>query len=329
MQADLAKANEEITTGRHADVGLQLGSRTGHAISLRQERAELDAIVDSNAAASLRLSATKTSLDYIRTTANDFLSSLAAVGPQGYGLEAVMKVAERNLGTLTSEMNRVTGGQYIFAGTDTRVEPMRDYADSAPSGKSAVDAAFLAEFGFPQSDDGTRNISAVDMEAFLAEGGPFDELFEDPSWNINWSNAASVNIVSKISTTERVETSTNANETAIRNLAKAYVMVSQLAVGNLNPEARQVLIDKAISTMGASIDGLVQIQANLGVAEKRISDANNRMDLQKIYFDEQIGKLEGVDPADAKARVDALMTQMQMSYSLTSQLRQLNLLNYL
>jgi flagellar hook-associated protein 3 FlgL len=74
---------------------------------------------------------------------------------------------------------------------------------------------------------------------------------------------------------------------------------------------------------------VVQVQASLGTAEKSITEANARMGLQKKIMDEGIGKLEGVDPAEAKTRVDALTTQIQMSYSLTSQLRQLSLINYL
>jgi flagellar hook-associated protein 3 FlgL len=74
---------------------------------------------------------------------------------------------------------------------------------------------------------------------------------------------------------------------------------------------------------------LADLEANLGVAQERTNKANERMELQKTIFDEKIGQLEGVDPAEAKIRVDQLMTQIQTSYSLTAQLRQLSLINYL
>src|SRR5690606_9937833 len=128
---------------------------------------------------------------------------------------------------------------------------------------------------------------------------------------------------------EKVISSTNINEVAIRNLVKAYTMVSQLPLSELDPSARQVVIDKAVSIIGTSVSDLIKLQAQLGTAERKIADANERMDLQKVFFDETLGKLEGVDPAEAKTRVDGFMTQIQMSYSLTSQLRQLNLINFL
>jgi flagellar hook-associated protein 3 FlgL len=53
------------------------------------------------------------------------------------------------------------------------------------------------------------------------------------------------------------------------------------------------------------------------------------MSLQKDIFDAKIIHLEAVDPAEAKVRVDRLMTQIQTSYSLTAQLKSMSLINYL
>lgn len=319
LQADLAKANEEITTGRYADVGLELGAKTRHAISFRHERNELQALIDSNASITLRLNTIKTSLDDVRETADQFLAELAAVGKQGSGIQALQSLAKSNLNTLVDIMNRSAGGQYIFSGINTRQKPMLNYEDSA---KAVVDTAF-GLLGSPNA------LTAADIEAWLADGGTFASLFEDPQWSTHWSDASSENIVSKISPSEKVISSTNINEAAIRNLVKAYTMVSQLPLSELNPSARQVVIDKAVSIIGTSVSDLIKLQAQLGTAERKIADANERMDLQKVFFDETLGKLEGVDPAEAKTRVDGFMTQIQMSYSLTSQLRQLNLINFL
>ena len=48
LQDSLTKANTELTTGRHADVGLALGYKVGEALSLRQQRAEIETLTDSN-----------------------------------------------------------------------------------------------------------------------------------------------------------------------------------------------------------------------------------------------------------------------------------------
>nr|WP_194164562.1 flagellar hook-associated family protein [Microvirga thermotolerans] len=326
MQADLAKANKEIATGRFADVGLELGYRTGQGISLRQERAELDAVIDGNGTVSLRLNVTKTALNNIRSAAETYLNSLLSLPPLERGAETVRDSAALNLKALTAELNKSSGGQYLFAGTNTQQKPVSDYVSGSPA-KAAVDGAFLSAFGVTQSDPAVFAISASDMKAFL-ESPAFNDLFDGPGWS-DWSSAADRNIESKISTTETIETSTNANEEAMRKLAKAYTIASDLGIAAMRTETQQVIVDKVMKILGEATNDLVKIQARLGDAETKVKNANDRMDLQRKIIDQHIGQLEEVDPAEAKTRVDALTTQIQMSYSLTAQLRQLSLLSYL
>ena len=61
-----------------------------------------------------------------------------------------MTPACANLQSLIGALNVTIDGQYLFAGTNTAVAPITDYAPGSAS-KSAVDAAFLATFGFAQS----------------------------------------------------------------------------------------------------------------------------------------------------------------------------------
>ncbi|MBZ6079342.1 flagellar hook-associated family protein [Microvirga puerhi] len=326
MQADLAKANQEIATGRYADVGLELGYHTGQGISLRQERSELDAIIDGNGTVSLRLNVTKTSLDNIRSTAETYLNSMLSLPPLERGAETVRDSAALNLRALISELNKSSGGQYLFAGTNTKQKPITEYVSGSPS-KIAVDNEFLTAFGISQGDPAVFNITAADMETFL-NGAAFNDLFDGAGWS-DWSSSSNQNIESKISTTERIATSTNANEVAMRKLAKAYTIASDLGIAGMRTETQQVIVDKIISILGEATNDIVDIQAKLGDAESRVKNANDRMDIQRKVIDEGIGRLEEVDPAEAKTRVDALTTQIQMSYSLTAQLRQLSLLNYL
>ena len=58
LQSQLADAQKEVSTGRYADVGATLGSRTRQSVSLRQEQARLQSIMDSNGPVATRLDAT-------------------------------------------------------------------------------------------------------------------------------------------------------------------------------------------------------------------------------------------------------------------------------
>jgi flagellar hook-associated protein 3 FlgL len=164
------------------------------------------------------------------------------------------------------------------------------------------------------------------MATFL--DGAFANLFADPAWGNSWSSASDQPITSRIDRTQTVATSVSANETAMRKLAMAYTMISGLGVDQLNDQTRQTVIDKAQSVIGEALNDLTNVQAQVGATEKTIDDANSRMTIQRNLLDDRINTLEGVDPAEAKVKIDTLTTQIEMSYSLTTKLLNLSILNY-
>jgi len=328
LQDSLVKANTELTTGRHADVGLALGYKVGESLSLRQQRAEIETLTDSNGLVLQRLKTTTAALDSIREDATKFRDALVGL-PLNPPVEIIKGEAEAYMQSLISNLNTSVGGQFVFGGINTKVKPADDYAGGgSPSLKDLVADAFsgASGFGFPQDDALVSGITADDMEDFL--DGAFKDLFEGPDWGA-LSNASDQNIQSLISPLEKVETSANANALPMRQIAMAYTMIFDLGIESLSPATRNVVINKAIGVLSTAISGVIGVQADIGTAQAKTERANERMDLQKSIFEERIGQLEAVDPAEAKVRVDQLMTQIQTSYSLTAQLKQLSLINYL
>ncbi|MBM1169519.1 flagellin [Microvirga arabica] len=428
LQTGLVKANKELVTGRDSDVGLKLGYKTGQTLSLRQDRAEIDALIDSNASILLRMKSSTTALDQVRSTGDKFMDALIATPLSSSSIPTLMYQAKANLQNLISSMNSNVGGQYIFGGINSQEKPVNDYAGGTPSlradvsmpvsglspgdvirfsvggapdqvfsvtaettvddlvvsinaavtastlsgveasrdpvtgnlvlkstdltGKTdvtgsftdmdgtaipvegsvtrspqaAVASAFRSTFGFGIDDAAVSTITPDDMNAFL--NGPFASLFEGANWQ-DWSNASSQNIQSKISVTEKVEASTNANGLGIQKMSMAYTMIFDLGLDRLGEKTREALVNKAIATFSEATTGVTTMQSKLGAVQEKVEDADERMSLQKDILDAKIIHLEAVDPAEAKIRVDRLMTQIQTSYSLTAQLRTMSLINYL
>ena len=81
MQTELAKNTKELSSGRWADVGLELGNKTGRTISLRQDYQRLDAIRDTNGLVASRLDTSQAALDGVLKNAQEFAASLIAVVP--------------------------------------------------------------------------------------------------------------------------------------------------------------------------------------------------------------------------------------------------------
>ncbi len=327
-QLRLAQAQKEMVTWRHADVGRALGHRTSDTVSLRQDFTRLNGIKDSNAVAKTRLDTTQAVLEGLAADAQEFIGAMFASREADNGALVLKVEARTRLEALIGAINTSVDGAYIFSGINADVRPMESYfSDPPPASRQSVATAFFNEFGFAQTDPAASTISRTDMAAFL--DGAFADLTDQPAWSANWSAASDQNIRSRISTAELVETSSNANVKALRDLVSVYTMLADLGSDGLSKEAFEAIVDKAVIKAGESIQGLTGLRANLGTVQERISSANDRMSIQIGIFQQHIASMEQVDPDAAATRVTALLTQIETSYALTARIQNLSLLNYI
>ncbi|PTW60164.1 flagellar hook-associated protein 3 FlgL [Breoghania corrubedonensis] len=326
--SNLSKLQTELSTRRKADVGLDLGSGTGEAVTLRSEYNRLNAIMDTNALVASRLDVTQAALDDVLSTAENFLSTLVGVSDTSGSSSVAQGEGKAGLDLLVARLNTQLNGSYIFAGLNTDVSPIADYFGTpAGSNKTAVDTAFNTFFGFNQDDPAVANISAADMETFL--DGDFAALFDNPAWGNDWSSASDQSIRSRISTSELAETSVSANEDAFRQLAEAFSMVADLGTSELGEGAYQALTDKASKLLGEAIAGVTDLMADMGTAQERVSNASERLSIQTNILNERINELESVDPTETAVRLQNAVDQMETTYAVTARLSQLSLINYL
>lgn len=328
LQAKLVEAQKESATGRFADVGVTLGYLTQRTVSLRQDYARLQTFKDTNIVAASRLELTQTTLEGVGAAAQEFLTTLMAARAAPTSASVAITDAKNKLASFAAALNTTVNGTHIFAGVNTDVKPITEYFGTPPSpAQSAMASAFLTEFGVAQSAPGVENITAADMDAFLS--GAFSDLFNDANWTTTWSSASDQNITSRISTNERIETSTNANAAPFRAIAAAYTMIADIGLEDLNSEAYLAVVNKAIEVVGQAVADLTQLRAGLGTSEERIAAANERIDIQRSLLNEHIMQLEGVDPYEATANVNALLVQIETAYALTARLQNLSLLNHI
>jgi flagellar hook-associated protein 3 FlgL len=320
MQSDLSRLSGEIASGRMADAGLTLGTGVASSVTFRSSDSSLSALIDGNGQIKTRLSQSQSALDTLRAGADSFLKTLLNSNGQGDILQAA---GATGLDDFIATMNASDGQRYLFGGINSGTAPIANYDAGAGA---AVDAAFLAKFGVSQSDPAAAQITGADMADFL--DNEFSALFADPAWSGTWSSASDQPQQSRISTTRTIDTSASANEAGFRKLAMAYTMVAKLGTAGLGEGARKAIIDKATSLIGTATTDVVDIQSRLGSAENAVDDATKYMTSQRDIVATQLDKLEGVDPVEAKTRLDTLNTQIEMSYSLTNRLLRLSILNY-
>lgn len=325
-QAALSKASTEATTGRFADVGLELGATTGGDVTLRADWNFAGQLIDTNGLVAGRLDVTQNRMTELGSTASDFLKDLIAARSTDGGGRIVLPPASANLQDLIGALNVSYNGSYLFSGINTQNQPITAYTAGSAS-KNQVDADFLSTFGFSQSSPSVSSITPTQMQTFL--NTTFDAEFASPAWNTNWSSATDQVMQSRISTTEIVDTSVSANQTGFRKLAEAYTMMSDLGNINLDQTTFQTVVDKAIGLVGSAITDLATLGGNVGVVQQRLTTATDKLNAQKDILNTQIVGMEKVDPTEASVRVNALQTQIQTALALTSRLQKISLINYL
>ncbi len=328
LQTKLADAQKEVTTGRLADVGLSLGFKAGQAVSLRQEHARLQSITETNGLVASRLGASQAALKSLAENAQSFQSQLLAARNSATGPQLIQDQARAALSAFADMLNTTFNGASLFAGINADVTPITNYNQQPPAANAqAVASAFATAFGVTQSDPAVTSIPAANMQAFL--DGPFAGLFDPAAWSGTWSSASDQNVRSRISTSELIETSVNANDAAFRKLASAYTMLADLGTDKLNQNAYQAVVDTAVRAVSEAVQGITELQAGLGTAQERVKNANDRMSIQIDIMTNHIGVLEGVDPYEASNRVAGLLTQVETAYAMTARIQRLSLLNYL
>ncbi|PQA72452.1 flagellar hook-associated family protein [Brucella oryzae] len=325
-KAEMLKAQQEATTGTVFDVGLSLGSKSGQSISLRKEYDRLSVLTDMNKLVQQRMNATQTATGTIIENTQTFLGDLTGANNTAESAATVAKSAKSILDSVTGLLNTSYNGEYIFAGVNTDVKPVADYTEGSAA-QTAVRQAFQDHFGFAIDDPQVANITGDEMKAFLE--GDFADQFNDANWAANWSDASDTVIKSRISPTETADTSISANADGFRKTIMSAVMVAEFATIGLNSSAFEALTHQAMQTTTTAITETTSEQTTLGLAQSRTEAATTRIAAQQKILNQSVLNLEEVDPYEAATRVNALKTQIETSYSLTVQLQNMSLLNYL
>ncbi len=331
-QNELIKAQQEVTTGIYADIGAEIGGATSTVVDLTRDSLRLQSIKSTNAIATQRLEASQEALDQMAQAGDDMNEALIALsGTANTGnLETAIQAITSALDTFTSMANTSLGGEYLFSGINSDVQPLEPYSDTSAA-KLAFDAEFLSYFGFPQTDAQTATIAgsgaAPSMEDFITN--VVEPMYSGADWTTDWSSATDEVMTSRISQTETVETSSSVNSKGMRYFALASVVAKELLALDLSDNSRAMVTKKAIEYTGIATTGINSTRTMLGLSENRIEKANESLQVQIDIIDTTLTSKIEVDAYEASTRVNNLLSLVEASYTLTAKIQALSLVNYL
>lgn len=328
-QAELLKRSQEQTTGIHYDLGLTLGATTSRSLNLQRELDRMSAMKGTNAVVTQRLSASQGALETMQKAAEKVRDTLVTY--KGNDSVDAMKILKTEMnGALqifTSAANTSFNGEFLFSGINTDVKPLAEYNSVPPSAaKVAFDAA-LSGYMSANSLTDMSQFTPTQMQDFISN--TLEPMFTGPGWDANWSDASSQNMTSRISASEVIESSTNANTKSFRMFALASVISSELMDKNVNSQVRNTINNAAFGYAEQAIAGLNGERSSLGISESRVKKATTSLEAQQKLLNTHILDINGIDQIETATRVNTLKTQLDTSYALTSRLQQMSLLNYL
>ncbi len=328
LQREMSKLQVELSTGRHSDLGLTLGTQIGESISLRAERTKLDGLLNTNGLISNRFGLVQSTMGEISAISDAFVDAMIALRDNPQKAELAVKQARQSMEELTTKLKASYGGQYLFAGINTNQPPLNEYISTPPSAaKTAVDAAFFAEFGVAQSDPAVNAISAVDMNTFL--DGAFSALFDATNWAGAWTNASIQSQRQQIDQGQFLDIGPTAHERAFADLAAAFTMVADLGLENTNATTFSATLEKAVETAASANDRLNLLRSTTGFAEERLDRASKSIELKLDFMNQRLSSLEDVDSYETSTQLSNVLNALEISYAVTGKIQSLSLVRYL
>jgi flagellar hook-associated protein 3 FlgL len=324
-QNKLNEAQNELSTGRFNDVGLALGGNVSRNLNWRISLSDTTHFIDMNNQALAKADALQSSLEAARTTASNFLNTLAGARNAINGQSLAKQGAGYAIDAVAGAVNVSYAGQYLMAGQNSAQAPLLPYTGGAA--QSAFDTAFQSHFGISKTDPLAQNITSSQMTSFLQ--GAYENLFQTAAWSGSFSNASVTNLQTRIDTNQTVDLSANANETPIKDLMRGMVAALDAGTGQLNAATFQTVIDYSISKISNAVAGLGGTQARVGGAQQVVTQTNTKLSSMKLVIQSEIQKTENVDSAEAATRITNLMNQMEASYAVTGKLSKLSLLSFI
>ncbi|RUM25931.1 flagellar hook-associated family protein [Rhizobium vallis] len=326
-QNQMTKASTEATTGVYADIGVSLGGNAARSVDFSREVDRIDSIKSSNSLVNARMESSQLGLSKMKDVGDGLVSKLTALqGSRDPGsITVAIQSATSALSTMMDTANTMVNGEYLFSGINTDVQPLTDKTAATSAAIVTALNTYATGLGKP-----VNQLTGAEMDTFITT--QVEPMFSQANWTnpaTGWSQASNQNMTSRISNSEVIESSTNANSEGMRYFALASVMTSALLGQNLSTDAMGKVSSKAISYTTKATTGLVTQASQLGLSQERVKKSNDALDAQSNIIKNKLVDLQGVDPYEASTLVKTLETQLETAYTIVSKIQQLSLVNYL
>jgi flagellar hook-associated protein 3 FlgL len=318
LQTDIQKLQSQIASGQKSDRLGDLGSQAPLDISLRNNTNVIDNFNSNIESLNIRTNVVDKSLNNIHDLAQT-LQNLAFQSPTTDEARAnLVSTARSTIDQVIQQLQASVDGRQLFGGVQTQTNPMVASTTLFPTVQTAVNAAVA---GLP------ANVPAA-IQAAVA--GIF-------ATTANFYQGGVAHSPSQIDVGLTVDYSITGGDPAFQSIFQGLYTIAALpqpvAPPATPPNITQADFDTAAQTAASQIaTGISQLETLIeknGRNQKLLTDTQSAHKGTLTVLSTQIDNIETVDIADATTRLTQLRTQLQASFSITADLKDLSLINFL
>jgi Flagellin and related hook-associated proteins len=307
-QAQIQKLQGQVASGQRADTYAELGTQAGINIALHNEADAIETYQVNNEVIGSRMAAMDQAMIAIHDAAESVKSEAYALTPSDTPRTALINSATVAFNTVVNALQTSVGGRALFSGDQTGVTPIVSsvFADL----KTAI-------AGLPTPGDAT----AVQAE--------IQNFFNTPSSFYQGGTSIRPSPIDRNITVDYgILASDSAFRDALQGLATIALTPKPDGVDTTDAEYTTV-IQSAAATLSSGVGQLNQLISSNGTNQALVEGTNEQHAASLSMLQQQINTIEQTDMAEAASLLAQLRTQLEATYTMTAQLNQLSLVNYL
>ena len=314
MKADLARLSEEMATGKKADIGKAVRGDFRPLAGIESSLNALEAYNAITNEAALFSSAMQSRLEFVQEQAQsvtaNLLSDAFLTDPNMANI--VAENAREAMEAVVSSLNGRGPSGSLFAGTATDGSALAPAEDMLADLKLAVAGETTA-----------AGVAAIVSDWFHAVGGGFETS--------GYLGSADAPSDYRLSADETAGIGVTAADPAIRTvlegLALAALVAEDVPPGDNAAQKEMHQMSRDILLTGA--DQIVGLRAEVGNFEAAVAQSAARNEAEKGALEIARSDIVSADPYDTASQLEAVQTQLETLYAVTSRLSRLSLVDFL
>jgi len=331
----LQRAGQELSTGRRADMFGDLGPRAGVAITMRAREENTQSYLDANNVLENKLEAMLSAIETVRDPVEEVLQA-AIVNKESAstGAFAIQAQARAALETLTGTLNISFNGEFLFSGTTSNAAALNrwDTADADTGLSPETIMAAIVGSGPATTGDAASMLAEIDQVfdgTHATAGYNFEESFYNGTPELDGLGAPNDRIAGRIDHDQQLVYGVQANDQAFRDVIKGLAILASVDIQDIADEdTYRDWMDGAVEALASGTQGMLSTSSNLGFNQQVVDKAKERLEDISMVQRKQIGTYENIDPYEVATEMSSLETQLQASYSVSSRLSGLTILDW-